>query len=104
MTAAICFKCGGNKTGAFATCGSCTATPRLNSELTVSLALCAHLSSDSQLLQYASEVRNHLRLTVPDEVLLQARNALNDPQLMSMIGSDPIPPPNRPQTPRSDSK
>ena len=85
MTMAICFKCGAQKSGAFAACSECKAAPRLEGELVVSLALCEHLSTTSQLIHYAHEIRNHRRLTVPDDVFSQARVALADPQLMAML-------------------
>lgn len=99
MTKAVCFKCGGQKTGAFTACSACGATPRLESELSFSLALCEHLSSSSQLVQYASEIKNRHRLTLPDSVLSQARAALKDPQLMAMLGvsrSENRPPASQP--------
>lgn len=86
VTLAICFKCGAKKDGAFGPCSACKASPRLEAELVFSLALCEHLSSPSQLLHHANEIKNHHRLTVPDSVLAQARAALNDPQLMAMLG------------------
>lgn len=85
MTAAVCFKCGASKVGAFTPCSACGATPRLEGELEFSLALCEHLSSASQLIHYSNEITNRHRLTVPDSVLARARAALKDPQLMAML-------------------
>lgn len=85
MTMAICFKCGAQKSAAFGTCSECKVAPRLESELVFSLALCEHLSTTSQLVHYANEIKNRHRLTVPDSVLSQARVALADPQLMAML-------------------
>ena len=85
MTAAVCFKCGVSKVGAFTPCSACGATPRLEGELEFSLALCEHLSTASQLIHYANEITNRHRLTLPDSVLAQARAALKDPQLMAML-------------------
>ena len=82
---AICFKCGAQKSAAFGTCSECKVAPRLESELVFSLALCEHLSTTSQLVHYANEIKNRHRLTVPDSVLSQARVALADPQLMAML-------------------
>lgn len=85
MTAAVCFKCGDNKLGAFTTCASCGAMPQSPAELALSLALCEHLSSATQLVHYGHEIKNRHRLTVPEDVLGQARIALKDPQLVAML-------------------
>lgn len=87
MTLSICFKCGSEKSGALLVCGSCGSAPQTNSEYALSLALCDHLSSKSQLAQYGHEIRNHLTLSVPASVLVQAREALKDPQLLGMLGA-----------------
>lgn len=94
MADALCFKCGSDKAGALLVCESCGSVPQTNGELTLSLALCDHLSSKAQLAHYGHEIRNHLRLSVADSVLAQAREALRDPQLMEMLGA-------RPQSPRA---
>lgn len=86
MTAAVCFKCGADKFGAFTTCKECGVAPHLESELAFSLALCEHLSSAAQLVHYGHDIKNRNRLTLPDSVLAQARVALKDPQLMAMLG------------------
>lgn len=85
MTAAICFNCGSDKFGALTACGQCGEAPRTDSELALSFALCEHLSSKSQLLHYAHEIKNRLRLTIAESMLIQAREALKDPQLMAML-------------------
>lgn len=86
---AICFKCGSEKSGALLACGACGTTPRLNSELALSLVLTDHLSSKTQLAHYSHELRNHLKLSVPSAALAQAQDALKDPQLMAMLGAQP---------------
>ena len=86
---AICFKCGSEKSGALLACGACGTTPRLNSELALSLVLTDHLSSKTQLAHYSHELRNHLKLSVPSDALAQAQEALKDPQLMAMLGAQP---------------
>lgn len=86
MTAAICFKCGSEKPGALAVCWRCGVTPRTEDELSLSLVLCEHLASKAQLTQFAHEIRNGIRLAVPDSLLAQAREALKDSQLMAMLG------------------
>lgn len=86
MASAICFKCGSVKAGALVGCRDCNAQPRTNSEHAVSLALSEHLSSQAQLGQYSREIREGRKLSVPREALLQAIEALKDPQLLSMLG------------------
>lgn len=89
MGIAICFKCGSAKSGALVACRSCNAAPRANSEYAVSLALSDHLSSKDQLAQYSHELRNGKKLSVPREALVQALDALKDPQLLAMLGAQP---------------
>ena len=91
MAMAICFKCGSAKSGALVACRSCNAVPRANSEYAVSLALSDHLSSKDQLTQYSHELRNGKKLSVPREALVQALDALKDPQLLAMLGAQPQP-------------
>lgn len=89
MTDAICFKCGAEKSGALIQCGSCKETPRAESDLALSLALSEHLSSKKQLGVLAHEIRSHLKLSVSEQLLRQAREALKDPQLLAMLGARP---------------
>jgi len=89
MTSAVCFKCGAEKSGALTQCGSCNVTPTEERDLALSLVLSEHLSSKTQLEVLAHEIRSHLRLTVPESLLRQAHDALKDPQLLAMLGSDP---------------
>lgn len=89
MTSAICFKCGAEKIGALTQCGSCKATPRAGSDLALSLALSEHLSSKKQLGVLAHEIRSHLKLSVSEELLRKAREALKDPQLLAMLANRP---------------
>ena len=96
---AICFKCGSAKSGALVACRSCNAAPRANSEYAVSLALSDHLSSKDQLAQYSHELRNGKKLSVPREALVQALDALKDPQLLAMLGAQPSAPSSTTTTP-----
>lgn len=89
MGMAICFKCGSAKSGALVACRSCNAAPRTNSEYAISLALSDHLSSEEQLVQYSAELRSAKKLSVPREALVQALDALKDPQLLVMLGAQP---------------
>jgi len=103
MAMAICFKCGSAKSGALVACRSCNAAPRTNSEYAVSLALSDHLSSKDQLAQYSHELRNGQKLSVPREALVQALDALKDPQLLAMLGAQaaaPAPAPSAPAATR----
>lgn len=105
MGMAICFKCGSAKSGALVACRSCNAAPRANSEYAVSLALSDHLSSKDQLAQYSHELRNGKKLSVPREAIVQALDALKDPQLLAMLGAqsqpaDPAPTPAAPAATR----
>ena len=99
MSMAICFKCGSAKSGALIACRSCNAAPRTNSEYAVSLALSDHLSSKNQLAQYSHELRNGQKLSVPREALVQALDALKDPQLLAMLGAQPAAPAPAPSAP-----
>lgn len=89
MTDAICFKCGAEKVGPLTQCGSCKTTPRAESDLALSLALSEHLSPKKQLGVLAHEIRSHLKLSVSEHLLRQARDALKDPQLLAMLGVRP---------------
>ena len=91
MTEAICITCGAEKTVAFATCDSCKSFPKSSNELVLSLALSKHLCSESQLDAFSSVIRNDLKLSVPEALLNQAREALTDPQLMAMLDNRPQP-------------
>ena len=99
MGMAICFKCGSAKSGALVACRSCNAAPRANSEYAVSLALSDHLSSKEQLAQYSHELRNGKKLSVPREAIVQALDALKDPQLLAMLGAQPAAPAPAPAAP-----
>jgi hypothetical protein len=99
MGMAICFKCGSAKSGALIACRSCNAAPRTNSEYAVSLALSDLLSSKDQLAQYSHELRNSKKLSVPQDALAQAVDALKDPQLLTMLGAQPAAPAPAPSAP-----
>ena len=99
MGMAICFKCGSEKSGALIACRSCCAAPRTNSEYAVSLALSDHLSSKEQLTQYSHELQSGKKLSVPREALVQALDALKDPQLLAMLGAQPAAPSPAPSAP-----
>lgn len=83
---AICFKCGSAKSGALIACKQCGVAPKASNEFAVSLALSDHLSSKDDLAKYSHELRNHLKLSVPNGAIAQASEALKDPQLLAMLG------------------
>lgn len=87
MGMAICFKCGSAKSGALVACRKCGAVPQTNSEYAVSLTLSDHLSPKDQLAQYSHALRNGQKLPVPRETLIQALDALKDPQLLAMLSA-----------------
>ena len=66
--------------------------------------LCEHLSTNSQLLSYAHEIKNHLKLSAPANLLAQASEALKDPQLMAMLGGRSEPEPSVSAKPSSPPK
>jgi hypothetical protein len=86
MTKAICFNCGQEKFGALNACKLCSSIPKEKLDLAMSLVLSEHLSSISQLLIYENEIKKKLRLSVPDNLITQAMDALKDSQLMAMLG------------------
>jgi hypothetical protein len=89
MSIAICFKCGSAKSGALVACRNCNVAPHTNSGYAISLALSDHLSSKEQLVQYSSELRSAKKLSVPRDALVQALEALKDPQLLAILGAQP---------------
>ena len=99
MGMAICFKCGSAKSGALVACRKCGAAPQTNGEYAVSLALSGHLSSKNKLAQYSHELRNGQKVSVPREALLQALDALKDPQLLATLHAQPTTPAPAPSAP-----
>lgn len=104
MAMAICFKCGSAKFGALVVCRSCNTAPRTNSEYAVSLALSDHLCSNDQLAKYSHELRNGNKLSLPREALVQAFEALKDPQLLAMLGAQSPTPESSSKPPNSKRK
>jgi hypothetical protein len=86
MTSAICFKCGGEKPGPFGLCAVCRAKPATEADLAVSMVLCTNTCTSAQLAALASVLRAGRQPTIPEEQLQQAREALKDAQLRSMLG------------------
>lgn len=86
MTQAICFSCGTEKFGAFTQCPVCKDVPSNIDQQVVSMALCEHMHSKVQLAVFAEDIRARRKLAFAPGVLDQAREALKDPQLVSMLG------------------
>ncbi len=86
MTLAICFKCGEAKADSFAKCNACGSTPSGEIALALSLALCEHFSSKTQLFAHAYSLKHHLRLGIESKLVTRARQALKDPQLLARMG------------------
>lgn len=85
MTVAICVRCGNEKAGAFRVCDHCGTKPRTDDEFATALALSWHLASESELTQFAHQLK-HGKLIIPDALLAQARQALAaDKQLSAML-------------------
>lgn len=87
MGTAICFKCGSGKVGVLSTCVSCKTTPKTTGEFAISIALSDHVSTQDQLARYSEELRNGKKLSVPRETLAMGLDALKDPQILAMLGS-----------------
>lgn len=92
MTTAICFKCGSTKSSALVKCQGCHVVPRTHDDLALSLALSGHLSSKDKLAGYSHELRSGSIASVPFNDIIQAHDALKDPQLLAMLGAQPAPP------------
>ena len=58
MTAAVCFKCGAIKFGAFCPCDECEAAPSSEDELALSLAMTDHYFDQATLDQMGAAVRD----------------------------------------------
>lgn len=86
MTLAVCFKCGSNKNSALDVCKDCGAIPRSDDQLALSLALCGHLSSKSELEGFSCQIKQGGKPDIQESKLAQAWEALQDTQLMTMLG------------------
>jgi hypothetical protein len=87
MTNAICYKCGNDKIVPLALCWSCKAVPTAKPDLAVSLVLSEHFSTRQQLEAFQREIKNGSKPTISEQLLSQARQALNDPQMLAVPGS-----------------
>lgn len=58
MTMAVCFKCGVIKFGAFVPCPQCSATPKTEDDLVLSLAMTDHYFDMPTLEQMGAAVRD----------------------------------------------
>jgi len=98
MSMAVCFKCGSAKSGSLIACPGCRAAPRTHDDFALSLALSDHLSSKEQLIRYSQELRSGKGASVPFKDIIQANDALKDPQLLAMLGVQPSASGNAPQS------
>ena len=87
MTAAVCIACGAEKAEVFTKCGSCNSVPKSSDDLVLSLVLSRHLCSEAKLEVFSHEIKNHLKLSVSQALLDEAKEALRDPQLLAMLGA-----------------
>lgn len=87
MTAAVCIACGAKKAEVFTECGSCNSVPKSSDDLVLSLVLSRHLCSEAKLEVFSYEIKNHLKLSVSQALLDEAKEALKDPQLLAMLGA-----------------
>lgn len=87
MTYAICFRCGAEKGGgALGRCSACKAAPTRSDDVALSIALCEHLQTRAALATCAEDIRARRKLAIPPDALRQAREALQDRQLLAMLG------------------
>ena len=68
MTRAVCWKCGGEKPGAFLPCASCRADPKTEDELILSFCLTDRFTSDEELAEYQSSIRKGIPLRIDDNL------------------------------------
>ena len=71
MTVAICFNCGNEKLKVLGTCAQCSAIPRTYGERSQSLVLSDMLSSQEQLSQFASEIKNGRNFSAPESLYIK---------------------------------
>ena len=68
MTRAICWKCGGEKLGAFLSCPSCRADPKSEDELVLSFCLTDRFTSEEELSEYQTSIREGVPLRIDDNL------------------------------------
>lgn len=74
-------------------CAACGVVPTANSDRALSLALSGHLSSRTELAQFARELRSGVKLSLERNKLIQALLAVNDPKLQAMLNTERAPVP-----------
>lgn len=85
MTQSICFKCGAEKISPFNRCPQCAAKPSSVGELEISIALSEHIHSKDKLTDFAYIIEGGGDLIIAPEKIQQAREAIQDKQLMSLL-------------------
>lgn len=85
MTQSICFKCGAEKISPFNRCPRCAAKPSSVGELEISIALSEYIHSKDKLTDFAYIIEGGGDLIIAPEKIQQAREAIQDKQLMSLL-------------------
>jgi len=88
MTFSICFNCGSNKDLPLDKCTVCGSIPDNIDTKSLSIALSEHLSSKEDLYSYSNQIQNREHPSIAEDILIKARSALSDPQLIAMLGSN----------------
>jgi len=89
----ICFNCGLTKLTPFTACQTCGSKPKYKDDYVLSIACSEILSSPAQLLRYSQELRQKKELSVPAEVLAEAREAsfrMHNPKVAAVLNADPL--------------
>jgi hypothetical protein len=105
MTMAVCFECGEIKFGAFCPCSKCSAIPRTEEELALSLAMTDHYFDLATLDQMGAAVREgkppHLDPQTREDLINTIRSSGMLQQLQELfkevppIGNEDVKPPPR---------
>lgn len=88
MTFSICFNCGSNKNLPLDKCSVCGEAPNDTNSNILSIALSEHLSDKEQLYTYSNQIQNREYPSIPKDILQKSESALNDPQLITLLGND----------------
>jgi hypothetical protein len=85
MTIAICFNCGSEKLKVLSTCRQCNAIPKTYGEKSQSLVLSQLISSQEQLNQFSSEIKNGRSFSAPENLYIKSRELMNAPAFLEKI-------------------
>lgn len=89
MVTAVCFRCGTDKGRPFDACPSCRSVPHTDEEQSISFVLSSLYSSPEQLSGYRAKLKGGKPVVPLPASMNEAREALKDPQLISMLGGRP---------------